>query len=326
MRTRLTLLVLILTVPLVGCEDGPPWRGAPPQTDESVAPEFGPVAAYNRRFLFLGAGTELSTAAVFDFTVLSDTTGTRRGARIRIADPGWRTLLDEGWVMGPMREPWRLVPHGPLKMVVTETGDLDALVHRDSLPTRLHLDATLAEHGPDVGTRLVLRRARLVLPDRTFQGVVLDAQLGRSVAPRFTSRVGAFPGTGTDTTTALPPTPIARPGAEALLVADGSYHAVLTTASGGDLAWVRHAGADDVRAGVRIEPGAWTEGPDSIPSVWQVTSADGQLTGELTHRSSDRADLAGVEDAGTLVYALVSGWIEDRSARRDVVGILRHVW
>ena len=318
--TLTMLAVLLVTAP--ACENGPPWGGGGAGSGDDATPDFGPTAAYNRRLVFLGPGAELPTAAVFDFTALSDSLGVRRGVRARLVDgTRWRWLLDEGWAMEPMREPWRLVPHGPLTMLVGEGGDLASLLLRDTVATRLQLGATLAEHSPDVGTQLVLRSARLSVGDESVPGVLLDAQLGRAVNPE---RVARDTATG-DTT--LSPTPIARPGSEALLLNNGGYYAVLTTAAGGALAWVRNAGRDDVREGTRLEPTAWGTTSDGVqvPTAWRVVSANGEMAGELESESSDALVLEGPAGLQALSYILVSGWIEDRTVRRDVFGLVRHV-
>lgn len=316
------LLALVLAVP--ACENAPPWAGGSAPTTEDVAPDFGPAAAYNRRLLFLGPG-DVPRAAIFDFNILSDSLGIRRGVRARVVDGDWRTLVDAGWEMEPMREPWRLVPHGPLALVVGETGDLGALIHRDSVATRLEIGPVLAEHSPDVSTQLVLRGARLVLGDEIVSGVLLDAQLGRAVSPVAVPRNAAIPDTAPGDSVYPPATPIARPGAEALLLDHEGWYAVLATASGGDLAWIRSAGQDDVREGTRLEPTAWSRGSVNaqVPTAWRIISPTGELTGELTARSTDRVRLEGRLEM--LAYVLVSGWVEDRATRREVVGLVRHV-
>ena len=331
MRPVQSITILALLLALTACEDGPPWGGRGAPTDQEIAPDYGPMAAYNRHLIFLGAGTDLPTAAVYDFVALSDSIGVRRGVRSRVVDADrWRTLVDAGWEMQPMREPWRLVPHGPLKLTVTETGDLGALIHRDSVATRLDLGATLAEHSPDVSTQLVLRSARLSVDDATVSGVLLDIQLGRAVNPQMVQRDAAdTTQTAADSAVAVPPTPVARPGAEALLLNSSGYHAVLANVATGSLAWIRSADQDDIRSGARIEPAAWSLDERSgaeLPSAWRIVSTDNALRGELTTRSVDPIVVEGVGGPDALAYVLVSGWIEDRSARRDVFGLIRHVW
>lgn len=325
MRAVTLSIIAALTMVAPACEDSPPWGdGGAAGTDEA-APDFGPTAAYNRRLVFLGPGAELPVAAVFDFTALSDSLGVRRGVRARLVDGArWQPLLDAGWVMESMREPWRLVPHGRLTLVVGETGDVSSLMVRDSTTTRLQLGATLAEHSPDVGTQLLLRSARLAVDDESVPGVLLDAQLGRAVSPE---RVARTTTTADDTAAVVSPTAIARPGAEALLLNNGGYYTVLTTAAAGALAWVRNAGRDDIRTGVRLEPTAWSTAEDGvqIPTAWRIVSADGELAGELTTESSDRITLDDTAELQSLAYVLVTGWIEDRTVRRNVFGLVRHV-
>ncbi|MDX1673733.1 MAG: hypothetical protein R3314_02930 [Longimicrobiales bacterium] len=353
MRAAYSIAFLTLLLVFPGCENGPPWAGGGASEEEAVTPDFGPIAAYNRRLIFLGPGGTLPTAAVFDFVALSDSVGIRRGVRARVVDGArWRELLDAGWEMEPMREPWRLVPHGPLKLVVSDAGDLGTLIHRDSVTTRLQLGATLAEHSPDVGTQLVLRSARLSLDDETVAGILLDAQLGRAVSPSLAGRpagtandtvdtiptdpeAGADPGqTNADTTAdtsadpTVSPTPIALPGAEALLLNNAGYYTVIAPASTGSLAWVRNAGQNDVQE-ARLAPTSWTASPETglrIPSAWRVVSASGDLSGELTAEATDRIVLGEPGAPAAMAYAVVSGWIEDRTARRNVFGLVRHVW
>jgi hypothetical protein len=327
MRPVYTGAVLLAVLAAPACDDG--GGGVPPVREA----DFGPTAAYNRRFMFLAPGNgSLPTAAVFDFSTLSDSIGIRRGARARLGDgEDWQPLLDAGWEMEPMREPWRLVPHGVLKMVVGETGELSALVVRDSATARLELGETLAEHSPDVGTQLVLRAASLHRAGRTTDGMVLDAQLGRAVNPALAVR-DAAPRTNADAAGGDParvsPTPIALPGADALLLGDPEYYAVLATASSGSFAWIRNGGRGEVRSGARLEPAAWSDPEEysvQVPTAWHIFAPDGELNGELTARATDRVVLRGTGTLEALAYVLVTGWVEDREARRDVSGLVRHV-
>lgn len=319
------LLLVVLAAP--ACDDS--GGGGPPVQEA----DFGPTAAYNRRFMFLGPGSgSFPAAAVFDFSTLSDSIGIRRGARARVGEgEEWRALMDAGWEMEPMREPWRLVPHGPFTMVVGETGELSALVVRDSATTRLELGQTLAEHSPDVGTQLVLRTATLHRDGGTEAGIVLDTQLGRAVNPALAVRDRpARPDADArgDDTVRASATPIALPGADALLIGAQGYYAVLATASSGSLAWILNGGRGEVRAAARLEPTAWSDPEDDsvqVPTAWRIFSADGGLTGELTAGATDRIVLRGTGTLETLAYVLVTGWVQDRTTRREVAGLVRHV-
>jgi hypothetical protein len=331
MRRTHVLTLLILALPASACDGGRP--GGVDTAADSVRHDFGQTAAFDRRLLFLGPGAELASAAVFDFGSLSDSVGVKRGVRARITEGGrWVPLVDEGWEMGVMRDPWRLVPHGSLKIVVNDRGELTSLIHRtDTTTVRLGLGVVLAEQSPDGGTQLVLRQATLEIDGDPTNGVVLDAQLGRAVAPApAPSAPAAGPGdsaTAEEPDTALSPTPAARPGAEAFVVDGGGYSLVLAPASGGDLAWVHSAGRSDVLRGARMEAVAWTETGEAatqVPTAWHIGSPQDRVTGQLDARATDHVSLRPLGLA-SLDYVLVTGWIEDRGVRRDVVGLVRQV-
>lgn len=361
--TRVPLLLVPLL--LAACEGGPPWRSADEEQTAVDRDVFGPTAAYDRRLIFLGPGGELPTAAVFDFAALSDSAALRRGVRVRLVDGAeWVRLMDEGWEMEPMREPWRLVPRGRLKIVVGDAGDLDALLFRgEDVDLRLEAGPAIAEYSPDAGTQLVLRQGRLRLGDEPINGILLDAQLARAVSPAALPTPGTGPGSvdtaaaagdttagaaagsdtaagagvagagggggdGADTTGALAPAPAPVAGAEALLLDNSGYYAVFATSADGAMAWVHSGGRDDLRPGGRLEPMAWEPFPEAgvqVPTAWRISSPGGVLGGELRAEAGDRSILEGGGSPGVLGYVVVTGWLEDRGVRRNVYGLVRHV-
>lgn len=344
MRRSVHTAALFLAVGVApACEDGPPWatREEPPPIE--ARHDFGPTAAYARRLIFLGPGTRLPTAAIFDFTSLSDSVGVRRGVRARLlTGDEWQPLIDAGWEFEPMREPWRVVPGDGLKIVVDDGGELAAVVHAGDREVRLHPGARLAESSPDVGTRFVLRQAMLVIDGETLRGILLDSQLGRAVHPAavprpFTTDTGpdapAEPDTaptdeGGDTARTGRPTPIARAGAEAFLVNNGGYYAVFATSAAGAIGWVSHAGRDQIHRGVALRPTTWSTPPEEefrMPVQWRIGGAGSNLQGELAVAATDPSPLPDLGDLTALGYLLVSGWIEEGGVRRDVVGFVRHV-
>lgn len=343
-RTRHVLLVsMVLGLAAGACDRG---TGPEEEVPGQEPHDFGPTAAFDRRVFFVGPGDETPAAAVFDFVAVSDSAGIHRGVRARVMDGDeWLRLLDEGWEMGAMRDPWRLVPRGPLKMVVDDAGEIATLLYRtDSLTLRLSLGGALAEYSPDDGTQLVLRQASIrvggndvdegLVEGGAVEGLVLDAQLGRAIprapmAPADTAPASGPPDTTEEATgpVGTGATPAARPGAEAFIVDAGGYALVLATASGGDLAWIYSAGEGEVVRGTRLEPTAWADFPEAesqVPTAWRVLSPQGRITGELEAQASDHVALDGRE-LTALGYILVTGWIEDGGERRDVFGLMRHV-
>lgn len=344
MRRTPVLLALPLLL-LAACDGGTPWGDDDDEPTTVGRQEFGPTAAYDRRLVFLGPGEELPTTAVFDFAVLSDSATLRRGIRARVVEGAeWVPLMDAGWEMEPMREPWRLVPHGNLSLVVGDAGDLDALlITGEEGDVRLEPGSTIAEYSPDGGTQLVLRQAQLQLDGRSISGIVLDAQLGRAVSPAAAATGGA-PGdtmAAGDTATevadedpagadslAVDPTPAPQQGAEALLLAANGYYVVFAASADGDIAWLHVAGRDDVRRGARLAPIEWEQFEEAavrVPTAWRVTAPGDLLSGELRSEAADLAIIGDGPDTGAMGYAVVTGWIEDRGVRRNVYGLVRHV-
>lgn len=346
--TRLLLLLPLLAA-ATGCENGAPWANGDAESRGQPVLDLGPTAAFERLFVFLGPGDRIPTAAVFDFSALSDSVGVRRGVRGRLADgDAWVPLLDVGWEMGVMHEPWRIVPHGPLKLMVADGGELSAVAFRGEPSVRLEPGALLAEATPDAGTQLLLRQAALVMDGEVVNGILLDAQLARTVpasAPLRRADRGA--GSGEDpggepgreidpaespdeggADAAVLATPTARPGAEALLVDNSGYYLVLAPSPNGDVAWISEGGRDEVQRGVSLEPIAWTdylEGNAQVPTAWRIVAPDDGLTGEIQVEAATLTPLTGFHDLSALGYVLVTGWIEDGTPRRSVYGLVRHV-
>jgi hypothetical protein len=322
LRIRYLLAGLALAGVSLSCGDGAGER----QDGARQAPvDFGPTAAYERRLVFLGPGQRLPTAAIFDFVAVSDSLGLRRGVRARLADgTEWHRLMDEGWTLDHMREPWRLVPHGPLKLIMGDAGELVALVLRDDLEVRIEPGPPLAGHTPDPGTQLVLRRGRLAIGADLVQGMLLDAQFGRPLDPAAARDATALNGpdgspAGDD------PTPVGRPGNEALLMDNAGFYAVFSASGAGPMAWLHVDGRDDVRRGARLEAIGWEPDEEGlqVPNAWRVVSPAG-LTGELVAEAVDGVGMSGVPDLEALGYAIVTGWIRDGGEHRDLFGLIRH--
>jgi hypothetical protein len=278
--------------------------------------DFGPTAAYERRFVFIGPGQRLPTALMLDFVALSDGQGLQRGVRVRLADGAdWVSLMDEGWRMDQMRDPWRLVPHPPLAIIAGDGDEVTGLIVRGDTEVRLDPGAPFAEHAPDRGTQLVLRQARLTVGADLVQGILLDAQLGRALDPAATRE----PGDDGEAT------PSARPGGEAFLLgADGLYLVFATTGSG-RIAWLHANGRDDVRRGAQLQAVGWERADDGTrtASTWRILGGD--MEGELEAEVWDGVDVLNVPTAEGIGYAVATGWVEIDGARQEVYGLVRHV-
>ncbi len=172
------LLFLTLGVlPTVGCGDS---ESAPPRspvsTGGSVAAGNFEGRAYERNFVF----TTLGGDSAFLVPWLIDTR-TRPGAVDRRArgwifrGAAWDAFYDEGWETAPTRTPWRLLPHGSLRLIV---GEGDAIEHvlfsEGARELDLELSSVLVEWTGPRGQVFRIQEAAIYLSDQRVAGVALD--------------------------------------------------------------------------------------------------------------------------------------------------------
>ncbi len=311
MRAFTTTLLLLSLLPLAGCDELPWGRDGAGQLGGG-AHALGPATTYERRLLFLATGPDLPATATFDFTAVIDSAGLRREAGIRLAADGrWTELLDGAWFTDAIREPWRILPHGELRVIVSDAGEIDALALDSEPGLRIEIGPRMAESSPVAGTQLVLQNATLTTTDSAYDGVLLDAQVGRA-------RDATTP-----TATSI----------EALLAHGANYHAVVFRVTGGLVAWVNDDGESRIHRGVRLEGeprdgGSGTAGLDTAGAA--ATGAEEPEGGPVVWRIVDPPELSGrvsaeiADSAAATGYTLVSGWIEEDGVRRDVFGLVRH--
>lgn len=310
-------LALAAVLMLGACQGDLPWMSGEEAAPGSNSDET-PPSSFDRRFVFLTEGGGSPVAAiVFDFGVIHDSEATRRTARVLLADSAWSLLMDEAWRMDPMREPWRLLPHGPLRILVGETGEVEALrLAGDSI--RFLPGATLAEYAPDGATQFQLRDAVLQLDSVRLDGVLLDLQSARPLDDADSSPPRDL--ADADTATASP----AGYTADALVLDGAGFRMVIGRSATGPIVWLHHPQWQDVWDGAALAPaeyGLAQPAGRTVPIAWHLILATGDTVAELRVTGTDYA--TGSDD-GLHGAALVRGWIEISGERRDLRGVLRH--
>lgn len=290
------LLVLVLGL-LAACD-----RSDPPGARQAGEPEPQPIGAtYGRDLLFLAGLEAEPMAALFRFSMVTEPNHVRRGARAWLGRNGaWSELLEPtSWRGEPMRDPWRLIPHGPLRIIADASGDLEALVHRGAeREFRLSPSTPVTEWSPTEHSHFRVRQADLVLDEDPLGGILLDVQVGSLTRGELL------------TTTAF--------------LTDGRdlYLVVASGPDGRSPAWIR--------LGLREE--GWENvgflDDEEDEAVLHLSEPQGQLLGELrvtgrqlTISGADPAN--GGSDNGESVLLAANGWVEVHGERRPVYGIVR---
>ncbi|MFW6202541.1 MAG: hypothetical protein ACOC8B_08175 [Gemmatimonadota bacterium] len=322
MMSKRTILVLLGAAVVGACETSE-RASSPVEGDAPPADSIGP-ATYTERLLFVPLPNTDSPTALFDFGARVDSAGVERSMRVWLARAGaWTPLDSAAWTMDPMREPWRLVPYGPLGLVVDDAGELETLIYRgDDAPLRLVAGETIGEWSPARSARLRIRRAELVTGDGPRSGMLLDAHVR------------------------LPPDAGSRDPIRTVYLTDGrgAHVVVLDGVLDDGVAWLRDGARDRSWRGVRIEPTAFRSAPTTpanddgatamnaadtadagqdadgppaaprLPTAWRVVSDDGRVGGRL--------ELIGGSDTGG-VYT-VRGTIEVEGRDLAVEGVVRY--
>ena len=282
MRKIIPILILGL---FAACGDGTGLGGAGggARASKRVA-----EASYGRHLVFVSGSAEAPRAAVFDFAILLASDSIYRTARVWLGQPeGWTRLFDSEWSDAPMREPWRLVPHGPLRLVVDDAGEIDALLLRTDSLLRLSTMPPRGEWSPTEALRFRVRQAGLDIGGEALAGVLLDVHAGAE---------GAMEG---------------APGK--LFVTDGSGLLLVVSDADGSPAWLRSGAREETFDSVSVAP------LDSVGADgWRIDAPGGGLSGEIVIVGTPLGATGTSSGIG-----LVRGWLEVRGERRDIFGVAR---
>lgn len=312
-----------------GCADDPPPPAESPPLD-SVARDAPPTErarVYERVLAFTTleggvpaadpeapASDTMLVVPIF-FSARTTPEGVLRRIRGWVARGGaWESFADEEWRGPPSRTPWRVVPRGPVRLVVGDGGAIETVIFRDP-PRLLELDLgeELVEWTGTDGSTFHLEGSSALLGSRSFEGVTLDLARGRDLED-------------------------GSPGDWAFLVSGDSLQMVLespTEAPPGTESAFQAFGRVDFRRfqwpDVTVE---WTESRAyeparrDVPGAWRfVSSGPGgpQISGSFSSRSSQLTTGSG-EGPVLPVDALfiVSGTVELEGSEYPVQGLYRH--
>ncbi len=310
----LAAAILVLFLGPAACEDEPASRpGASRADSASAEAERNNVGrVYERRFVFTSPEPDSTVVVPFFFSARTVPGGVQRSVSGWLArGEEWDPFVEERWETPPSRAPWRILPRGPLRLIVGQEDAVEAIVY-DADPRRLELrpGPTLVEWTGSRGETFNLREGALSLASRRLDGYVLDVSRGRGASDP-------------------------AHGDWAFLVSGDSLHVVLTAPEEGpenspgamegfgrldfrEIRWPEVSAAwPEIRAFERARR--------DVPMSWRVSTPGGELDGVLEVVSVELA-AGGGEGPVLPVEGLyvVRGTLRVLGAEYPVRGLVRH--
>jgi len=304
---RALACAFLLTLPGCGSDDAPSPGDGLPTDSASASPQAR--RAFERSLVFVSTG---SPRIVVSWLLES---ATRPGGVDRIhrgfllRDGEWEPFYRSAWSTGPQREPWRVVPEGPFRILVGDAGRLDRVVFDGGgRQLQLTLDEPVAEWTGSQGGSFSLLEGDLTLGERRVPGWILDVSQGVRLE-EGTLGDWLFLTTGDDLAVVV----------EAPVDGDGEVRYQ---------GWAHRAGDEARWPLVDVaweETQAYEPARRDIPAVLLLSTPDGSLTGRLSVGS---LQLETREGSGPVLpvdgLLEVEGRLELDGSGVDVRGLLRH--
>lgn len=241
--------------------------------------------------------------------------GVRRTIRGRVGRGAtWESFAEEEWVGPSSRTPWRIVPRGPVRLVVGEGGAVETVIFRDP-PRLLELDLgeQLVEWTGAGGSTFRLEASSVLLGSRSFDGITLDMARGQDVADGPPGDWG-FLVSGDSLQLVLESPTESPPGADSSFRAFGRLDFRRLQWSEVEVDWIESRAYEPARRDV---PAAWR---------FQSTGPGGpDLSGSFSSRSAQLT--AGSGEGPVLpvdALFIVSGTILLEGSEYPVQGLYRH--
>ena len=265
---RTSLLAVTL---LAGC--GPRAEPAPESgvaEEDSLEPARNFQArSYERHIVFLTFQGDSTLLVPLSFTARTRPDGVEREVRGWLArSDTWDPFLSEQWEGGPNAAPWRLLPHGPVRLVVGLGDALETVIFQAGARNlEVNLGELLVEWAGQRAQTYRVHEGTIILSDQTVDGHLLD--MSRAWAE------GDVP-----------------PGDWGILLSGDTLQVVFedlapeSNPDGGDFSiWARVEFIRRQWQGVNLtwsEVRAFEPARRDVPMSWEIQSPEGDLTGSLT--------------------------------------------
>lgn len=167
----------LLLCALAACAREAPKDGSTGQAEgQTGAAAAAAGRVFEHAVVFVTSVGDSTIIVPWLFTARTKPGGVDRTARAWLERGGaWEPFYQESWETEPTRVPWRLHPHGALRLIMDEGEAIQAIVFEGG-PRRLEVDlgATRSQWTGSQGETYLVADGAAVLSDRRVPGLVLD--------------------------------------------------------------------------------------------------------------------------------------------------------
>lgn len=316
-KTIWTLLSLLLVAGLAGAAC---TADTPPESEGTESPGAEATDAtifhgreYERYVVFMTSRGDSTLVVPWLFFSQAVPGGVQRETRGWLARGGsWEPFYSDAWETSPSRAPWRILPHGPVRLIVGPGDALDGVIY-ESGPRLLEVNPgeLLAEWRGQRGETYRAQEGVALLSNQRVDGVMMDLARARAAGD-----------------------PV--PGDWLFLVSGDSLHLFVDSPDGGT------AGASaSYRGWAQLdlsqlqwpqilveweEVRAFEPARRDVPVRWSIASTDGEMEGTLVIQSSNME--VGTGEGPILpvdAFFEVEGSIRVEGGEYPVRGLVRHI-
>lgn len=280
-----------------------PAREASPGDEAAAGPAAARpgAAAYQRTLAFVAGDDGPAMYAAWDFETLLGPDSVRRTVRGWLGREGdWAQFIEERWTAGPSRAPWRIVPRGPVRLVVGAEDAVREVYYEEGLRgVSVRLGDPVAEWTDPDGNAYQLSLASAALAGQRTPGLAIDVSEGAESADGLA-------------------------GEWALLVGPGGFALLIVGAEGRYRAWAVADGEEAAWPEVELrwaERRSFERAYRDLPVVWRFRSNG--LSGEFRSESAHVGTPEGALLPVIAVYE-VNGTVAKDGDSIPVKGLVRH--
>ena len=174
---------LALCVLLHGCGgDAPAPRVTEPglRPSESAERNFED-GLYERNVVFMTVDADSAIVVPWFFRTSSSAVGVERLTEGWLARAGiWEPFFHDQWISGPSRTPFRILPRGPMDLVIGAGGNLERILFEEGQrQLEVVIDEWMSDWNGNRGETFRVHQGAALFGDQRVEGIVLDMNRAR---------------------------------------------------------------------------------------------------------------------------------------------------